>query len=49
MLCAIAHAQPLPPAPDPSTQVRFTPPKVADLRELSRSELQAPKNREELR
>jgi len=26
-----------------------TPPKVADLRELSRSELQAPKNREELR
>jgi len=26
-----------------------TPPKVADLRELSRSELQAPRNREELR
>jgi general stress protein 26 len=31
------------------SMITGTPPKVADLRELSRSELQAPRNREELR
>src|SRR5689334_2312020 len=30
-LCVFAHAQPLPPAPEPAKQVKFSPPKVADI------------------
>jgi thiosulfate dehydrogenase len=30
-LCALAHAQPLPPAPESSRQVRFTPPALATI------------------
>jgi len=30
-VCVFAHAQPLPPAPEASRQVKFTPPKIADI------------------
>ena len=30
-MCVFAHAQPLPPAPEASRQVKFTPPKIADI------------------
>ena len=30
-MCVFAHAQPLPPAPEASRQVKFTPPNIADI------------------